>query len=197
MLCHITIPIYSRLSQEIVCKHVSGSYSHTNTIHQFDHPNRFWHSDRISILGTKYLDIQTEISVLISMLISHDVDITPNAMPSLSIQTSRQNLCDWGLLWYPQINITHPFPSIQWFISFYTGVKSPTNRNSTGDPAITRLQKRPGPIEAIVASSRSWMVCRHLLKKKRLNLRYGQGLLNLRFSKPWRWDKVQISQRSG
>jgi hypothetical protein len=58
-----------------------------NAIHHFDHPNMIWHSSRVSILDTKYLYIQTEILVLMSMQISQHIDIAANAMPSLPIQT--------------------------------------------------------------------------------------------------------------
>jgi hypothetical protein len=66
--------------------------SYTNAIHHFYHPNRFWHLTVTSILGTKYLNIQTEILALISMQMSRDIDIPLNAMPSLPIQTSKRTL---------------------------------------------------------------------------------------------------------
>jgi hypothetical protein len=59
--------IYLKVTQEIIFKHVSWSYSHTNAIHHFNHRNRIWYSTRISILCTKYLNTQTEILALISL----------------------------------------------------------------------------------------------------------------------------------
>jgi hypothetical protein len=54
----------------------------TNAIDHFEHPNMIWHLIMISIIGTKYLRIKTEILTLISMQISQVIDIQGNAMPS-------------------------------------------------------------------------------------------------------------------